>query len=85
MTGNPNNDSGWSDPVFDALYDQIDRAEPGLARTTALDRAERRLAQAVPYAPLYSWNRPHLVHPSVRGWQENPVGQVDWRGISVGP
>ena len=85
VTGNPNNDSGWSDPVFDALYDQIDRAEPGLARTTALDRAERRLAQAVPYAPLYSWNRPHLVHPSVRGWQENPVGQVDWRGISVGP
>ena len=84
-TGNPNNDSGWSDTAFDALYDQIDRAPPGPARVSALDRAERRLAEAVPYAPLYFWNRPHLVHPSVHGWPENPVGQVDWRGISVGP
>jgi hypothetical protein len=37
------------------------------------------------YAPVYYTNQGFLVHPGVRGWQDNAIDVVDWRGIHLVP
>jgi oligopeptide transport system substrate-binding protein len=76
QSGNPNNDSGWSDPEFDRAYRDADSSP---------DASVRRAAEAVPYAPLYYYNKPSLVLPSVRGWVGNSLGHTEWKEIWLEP
>jgi oligopeptide transport system substrate-binding protein len=85
QTGNPNNDSGWSDPAFDKAYAQADATLDRDARTRAFAIQEARLAEGVPYAPLYFPNAPFLVTASVHGWTANAKRHVEWKDVSVGP
>jgi len=39
----------------------------------------------VPYAPLFFWNKPVLVVPSVHGLAGNPLNHLEWKEISLGP
>ncbi len=82
-TGNPNNDAGWSDPEFDRAYKEADDSVDPEVRRRAFDVQEARLAESMPYAPLYYWNKPMLVLPSVRGWVPNAFGHVEWKEISL--
>jgi len=84
-TGNPNNDSGWSDPEFDRAYAQAENSADREVRSRAFDIQERRMAESVPYAPLFFWNKPVLVVPSVHGWAGNPLNHLEWKEISLGP
>lgn len=83
QSGNPNNDSGWSDARFDAAYQLSDRLPPGPERQRAFDRQEAILAEQVPYAPLYYLNVAHLVSPLVRGWTTSPLEHVNWQELSL--
>ena len=67
QSGNPNNDSGWSDSGFDRAYHNAEIALDPKARARAFDVQEARLAAGVPYAPIFFTNQPQLVHPAVRG------------------
>jgi ABC-type oligopeptide transport system substrate-binding subunit len=42
-------------------------------------------AREVAYAPLYFTNRAFLVHPSVRGWRDNPIERIEWRDLYLAP
>jgi ABC-type oligopeptide transport system substrate-binding subunit len=46
---------------------------------------ERVLNAEAPLVPLYFGNQCNLVGPSVRGWQDNPVGAIDWRDLWLEP
>ena len=46
---------------------------------------EAILAREAPYAPLYYTNFGFLVHPSVRGWRNNPLHLIDWRELTLEP
>jgi oligopeptide transport system substrate-binding protein len=85
QSGNPNNDSGWSDPEFDRAFREADASVDARVRSRAFDVQEARMAQGVPYAPLYYWNKPVLVLPVVRGWLPNPLDHVEWKDISLEP
>jgi oligopeptide transport system substrate-binding protein len=85
QTGNPNNDSGWTDPAFDKAYALAESSSDREARSRAFAVQEARLADGVPYAPLYFPNEPALVAPSVHGWIPNPTRHVEWKEISLGP
>ncbi len=59
-------------------------------RRTAAPRSTRwtrlhHLAREVPYAPLYFANRGFLRHPSLHGWQANPLRTTDWRDLWLEP
>jgi oligopeptide transport system substrate-binding protein len=85
QSGNPNNDSGWSDPEFDRAYREAELNLDPRARTAAFDRQEGRMAASVPYAPLYFYKRPVLIAPSVRGWSGNPQDHIEWKEIWLEP
>lgn len=83
VTGDPNNDAGWSNADYDAAFARIEKAPDNDARRAAMVDCERILSEEAPYAPVYFSNRAQLVHPSVRGWQANAVQYIDWTALSL--
>jgi ABC-type transport system substrate-binding protein len=55
------------------------------ARTHAFEEQEARLAEGVPYAPLFYPNTPSLLAPSLRGWVDNPSRYFNWKSLSLEP
>jgi ABC-type oligopeptide transport system substrate-binding subunit len=84
-TGDPNNDSTFSDKAYDAAFLASQTAPNGTARGAAFDAMEAINAREAAYAPLYYANVAFLVHPSVRGWRDNVVGRIQWRDLYLAP
>ncbi|HTH14218.1 MAG TPA: peptide ABC transporter substrate-binding protein, partial [Spirochaetia bacterium] len=76
------NDTGWSDPKFDALVDKIVQAPWGTDRTKLVAQAEGLLLGALPVVPLVhqaSVNQINLKKWS--GWFANPTDRHPWTGF----
>jgi len=68
MTGNDNNQTGWSNARYDTLIRQA-AAEPDAARRMALfAEAEAILLAEAPVIPIYFRVSKNLVHPRVEGF-----------------
>jgi oligopeptide transport system substrate-binding protein len=67
-TGNGNNNTGWSDPEYDAILQQALQTADPASRFDLLRRAERHLLRAAPVAPIYWYTRIYLKDPRVGGW-----------------
>jgi oligopeptide transport system substrate-binding protein len=85
VTGDPNNDSQGHSPELDAAFAATDVTPEQDLRRASFDRIEAINAREVFYAPIYYTNQGFLVRPSVRGWRDNPIDIVDWRGIHLAP
>ncbi len=83
VTGDPNNDSGASNPAVDSALVASDRSPDEAGRWAAFDIMEAVNAREAYYAPVYYTNRGILVSPSVRGWRDNGLSIIDWREISL--
>jgi oligopeptide transport system substrate-binding protein len=83
VTGDPNNDAGWTHGPYDAAFAAIEKAPDDNARRVAMEACERIISEEVPYAPVFFANRAHLIHPSVRGWRNNALQQIDWTALSL--
>lgn len=84
-TGNLNNDSAWSDRVYDAAFARADHTLVTAERRAAFDEMETILAREVPYAALYHANQGFLRHPSLHGWTNNSLRAIDWRELWLEP
>jgi oligopeptide transport system substrate-binding protein len=84
-TGDPNNDSAWSNRDYDAAFAASDATAVPAERAAAFDRMQAILAREVPFAPLYYTNIGFLLHPSVHGWRNNPLHDIDWRELWLEP
>jgi oligopeptide transport system substrate-binding protein len=73
-TDNGNNWSGWSDAGYDALIKQAANTADPRARFEILQKAEARLLEASPVAPLFFIAANYLIDPSVKNWQPAPLG-----------
>lgn len=82
ITGGGNNRTGWGDPVYDEL---ILRDAPSAAtqeeRFAILFEAESRLMEAMPFIPIYTYARQHLVNGSVQGMPPNIMDYVNYKYI----
>ncbi len=85
VTGDPNNDAGWSDSRYDAAFAAVNAAPDEPARRTAIARCEQLIAEEVPYAPVSFVIQNRLVHPTVVGWRNNALQAVDWTALSLAP
>jgi len=86
VTGDPSNDTGASFPDYDGAFAAADRTADRARRWAAFNTMEGVIAREGFYAPLYYSNQGFLVDPSVRGWTDDPLGNVqDWRDIHLGP
>jgi len=84
-TGNGNNDTGFSDPKFDALLDQAAAELDPAARMKLLSEAERYLmADQLPMVPLYQYKLVHLFDPDrVSGVSLHPRNLQMYHRIEV--
>lgn len=85
VTGDPNNSADWREPRYDAAFAQIASAPDEPARRAAIAACEQLIADEAPYAPVYFALNTCLVHPSVRGWRDNLLRNIDWAGLSLDP
>ncbi len=65
------NDTGWSDEIYDGLLARAAIATDASARSALLADAEARILSEWPVIPIYWYVSKHLVKPRVRGWHDN--------------
>jgi oligopeptide transport system substrate-binding protein len=69
-----NNETGWSDPEYDRLNDEANATADPARRYALLQRAETRLFDEAPIAPLVYGSRTYLIQPYVHGWVPSLLG-----------
>lgn len=80
-TGNPDNQTGWSDPTYDQLVEAARHETDLLARQDLLRRAEEILLREAPVIPIYHYSTIRLVDPRVKGWVSHPLDQHPYKTI----
>lgn len=68
-TQSPNNETGFSDPVYDELLFKGSHTLDSAERMRLLREAEERLLEALPIIPVFWYNNVYLIHPAVQGWE----------------
>lgn len=68
------NRTGWTDPEYDRLYEDVVNTTDPVVRERLMQRMERILTDAMPILPVYYYTRPYLLDPRVRGWADNLLG-----------
>ncbi len=68
------NRSGWSDPEYDRLYDEVMNTADETRRLALMQQMERILTDAMPILPVYYYTRPYLLDRRVQGWTDNLMG-----------
>jgi oligopeptide transport system substrate-binding protein len=77
-----NNDSGYSDPSFDAKLDEAAKTADPQNRRAILEAEERKMLADYPVIPLYFYVSKRLVKTYIRGVHLNPLNRVDSKSIS---
>lgn len=86
LTDGGNNNTGFSDPVYDEIIQQrAPRAKTREERFALFREAETRLMQQMPIIPIYTYTSKHLIHPSVRGMPSNLMDSVNLKYVWLDP
>ena len=80
-----NNQTGWTEPVFDTLLERANTLSDPAARATVLAEAESLLLDAAPIVPVYFNTHVYLLHPAVSAWQPTPMDHTDYRYVTIRP
>lgn len=78
-----NNQTGWSDPAYDALSNRANTLADARARAALLAQAESLVLEAAPIIPIYFNTHVYLIHPAVKGWQPTTMDHTDYRYVSL--
>jgi oligopeptide transport system substrate-binding protein len=70
-TGHVFNDYGYSNPMYDALMDEIAAERIPPRRRRLMYEAERMLLEEPPFVPVYSYVNKRMVTPLLKGWHSN--------------
>jgi oligopeptide transport system substrate-binding protein len=71
VTGNGNNQTGWSNPKYDNLIAEAARTLDAAKRLELFQEAEAILMDEAPIAPIYFYTRVNVRLPVVKGWYDN--------------
>jgi oligopeptide transport system substrate-binding protein len=67
-TGNGNNDTLWSNPEYDRLFQQALAAKNDTDRYEIYQKMDAILVDEVPVIPIYFYTRVHALSPRVKGY-----------------
>lgn len=84
-SGNGINGTGFADPVYDRLLAAANEEADPVRRSAALGRAESRLLEEAPIAPIYFGTAAHLIRPAVQGWKLSPLGFHNYQDAWLRP
>jgi len=76
-----NNRSGFADAEYDELLSLAARTLDDQVRQQAMQQAEEILRDQAVLLPLLEQRRQELVSPRLSGWQDNPLGIIDWAAL----
>lgn len=65
------NRTGWSDPEYDRLYEEVMNTADETRRLALMQRMEAILTDAMPILPIYYYTNQYLMDKRVRGWADN--------------
>ena len=82
VTAGGNNNSGWSNPAYDAAIAEAGRTT-GEPRLEAFQRAEALLAAELPILTVYHYRTVNLVHPRVQGWNPTNLDHHPYKHVSL--
>ncbi len=68
------NRTGWADPEYDRLYDEVMNTADETIRMELMQQMEKILTDAMPILPVYYYTNQYLMDPSVKGWADNLLG-----------
>jgi oligopeptide transport system substrate-binding protein len=84
ITGNGNNDSGYSNPLYDENLARAAQTADPAERAAILSGAEALITEEdVPILPLYHFVEPIAIAPRVRGVTPNPRLWISFRHVAV--
>lgn len=63
-----NNNTGWTNPQYDALYRKITQTGDQEKRMQLMREMEEILLEELPIIPIYWYTRKYLLDSTVRGW-----------------
>ena len=69
-----NNQTNWSDRIYDRLVGEAARTLDDTRRTTLQQQAEQILIDQSPIIPIFHGARVYLINPSVKNWHAAPLG-----------
>ena len=78
------NRTGWSDPDFSRLYEEVMNTANREQREVLMQRMEQILTDAMPILPIYYYTNQYLIDPSVHGMVENLLANVPYEQMWVG-
>lgn len=76
---------GWTSPEYNALLLKANASLDVKKRAEFLAQAERLIGLEVPFAPLFHWGYPIVIHPHVQGLYISPAASVDFTQLKVVP
>jgi oligopeptide transport system substrate-binding protein len=86
ITEGGNNNTGYSDPVYDEIILREAPNAPTREERYALFRkAETMLMDEMPILPIYTYTSKHLMHPSVKGIPPNLMDSLNIRYVWLDP
>jgi len=81
LTGNGQNDYGYSNSTFDALLEEVGTERVRARRERLMFEAERVLMSDHVIIPIYTYVTKRLVNPHLRGWQSNVMDHHPTRNM----
>lgn len=78
----PSNETGWSDPGFDALLAEARMRPDRASRMAAMRRAEDRMLAQQPIIPLMRQTPAYLLDPRVKGWGRGANGNRVYKFVT---
>ena len=85
ITDGGNNQTGWSNPEYDRLFEAARFAVDEEERFELYRQAEQILIDESPIAPIYFYTNSALVRPEVKGWYGNLIDIHPYKGIHLDP
>jgi oligopeptide transport system substrate-binding protein len=84
QTGFGINQTGYSNPRYDALLAEATRQPDPARRRALLEESERVMLVDTPVLPLYFYVNKHLVKPYVQGWRDNVMNVQYSKELGLG-
>lgn len=81
--GNGNNNTGWSDPKYEALLREAALKADPAERFALFRQAEAMLMEAQPILPISHYTRNYLLRPEVKGWYPLLLDNHPWEAIRL--
>ena len=83
VTGGGNNDTGWSNIIYDELLGQALKAPSVSDRYEIYQKMETILMTELPVIPIYFYTRVNLRDPSVRGFHPTVLDHHPYKNITL--